>query len=309
MQAATRMAGGQWPWRDFGWSYGPGEPLVVMALGKLFGPSLLWWRLLRVAADATAALLVYLLVRDRRPSWALPAWAAAAVTAAQPTSANPTAPRSPSRSGRSWPRPAAARLGGRPGRARRVLAPGRGRDRRWPPRRPSWRPRREEAGRREPRRRASRVPRGRGSAALPRGPRTPRRRLRRTPPRLAPHAAPRRRARRAARSRAAPRGGDLLGRRGRPARPLRAVSRRRRAGTRLGRARRAVDEGRGVVAAAVRLRRRRREGLRHLAAAVRGGGHVSSLRRPARGRAGRARRRARPSTSPRARISSTRRGC
>src|SRR3954467_12520221 len=92
MQAATRMAGGQWPWRDFGWSYGPGEPLVVMLLGKAFGPSLLWWRLLRVAADATAALLVYLLVRDRRPGWALPAWAAAAVTAAQPTSANPTAP-------------------------------------------------------------------------------------------------------------------------------------------------------------------------------------------------------------------------
>jgi hypothetical protein len=92
MQAATRMADGQWPWRDFGWSYGPGEPLVVLALGKAFGPSLLWWRVLRVAADATAALLVYLLVRNRRPSWALPAWAAAAFTAAQPTSANPTAP-------------------------------------------------------------------------------------------------------------------------------------------------------------------------------------------------------------------------
>ena len=58
MQAATRMADGQWPWRDFGWAYGPGQPLVVMALGKLFGDSLLWWRLLRVAADATAAVLV-----------------------------------------------------------------------------------------------------------------------------------------------------------------------------------------------------------------------------------------------------------
>jgi hypothetical protein len=86
------MAGGQWPWRDFGWSYGPGEPLVVMTLGKLFGPSLLWWRFLRVAADATSAVLVYALVRDYRPRWALFAWAAAAVTAAQPTSANPTAP-------------------------------------------------------------------------------------------------------------------------------------------------------------------------------------------------------------------------
>jgi hypothetical protein len=92
MQAATRMADGQWPWQDFAWSYGPGEPLVVMLLGKAFGSSLLWWRLLRVAADATAAVLVYALVRDRRPRWALAAWAAAALTAAQPTSANPTAP-------------------------------------------------------------------------------------------------------------------------------------------------------------------------------------------------------------------------
>ena len=33
MQAASRMASGQWPWRDFGWAYGPGQPLVVM-LGR-----------------------------------------------------------------------------------------------------------------------------------------------------------------------------------------------------------------------------------------------------------------------------------
>ncbi|WP_028059693.1 hypothetical protein [Candidatus Solirubrobacter pratensis] len=92
MQAATRMGGGQWPWRDFSWAYGPGEPLVVMAAGKLLGPSLLWWRLLRVAADATAALLIWALVRGERPRWALAAWAAAAVTAAQPTSANPAGP-------------------------------------------------------------------------------------------------------------------------------------------------------------------------------------------------------------------------
>ena len=92
MQAATRMADGQWPWRDFGWSYGPGQPLVVMVLGQLFEPSLLWWRLLRVAADATCAVLVFALVRPYRPRWAFAAWAAAAVTAAQPTSANPTGP-------------------------------------------------------------------------------------------------------------------------------------------------------------------------------------------------------------------------
>ena len=93
MQAATRMADGQWPWRDFGWAYGPGEPLVVMPPARLFGPSLLWWRLLRVAADATAAVLVWALVRGaagRAGRW--PRWAAAAVTAAQPTSANPTGP-------------------------------------------------------------------------------------------------------------------------------------------------------------------------------------------------------------------------
>ena len=64
-----------------------------MVLGKLFDPSLLWWRLLRVAADATCAVLVYALVRPRGGArWALAAWAAVAVTVAQPTSANPTGP-------------------------------------------------------------------------------------------------------------------------------------------------------------------------------------------------------------------------
>jgi hypothetical protein len=91
LQAATRMGAGQWPWRDFGWAYGPGGPLVAMAAAKLLGPSLLWWRALRVAADATAAVLVWALVREARPRWALAAWAAAACLAAQPTSANPTA--------------------------------------------------------------------------------------------------------------------------------------------------------------------------------------------------------------------------
>jgi hypothetical protein len=63
-----------------------------MVANHLFGESLLWWRLLRVAADATTAVLIWALVRDARPRWALPAWAAAAVTVAQPVSANPTAP-------------------------------------------------------------------------------------------------------------------------------------------------------------------------------------------------------------------------
>ncbi|MDA0182649.1 hypothetical protein OJ997_20225 [Solirubrobacter phytolaccae] len=88
LQAASRIADGQWPWRDFGWAYGPGQPLAQLALGD----SLLSWRIFRVAADATAAVLIWALVRNARPRWALPAWLAAAVTAAQPTSANPTAP-------------------------------------------------------------------------------------------------------------------------------------------------------------------------------------------------------------------------
>src|SRR4051812_12800708 len=89
LQAATRMAGGQWPWRDFGWAYGPGEPLVMAGAFKLLGPSALWWRLLRVAADASTAVLVWVLVRDARPRWALPAWAAAALIAAQTTGPGP----------------------------------------------------------------------------------------------------------------------------------------------------------------------------------------------------------------------------
>ncbi len=90
LQAATRMADGQWPYRDFGWAYGPGQATVVAAAFKAFGPSLIWWRLLRVAADATVALLVWALARrEAGPRWALAGWLAAAVTVAQPTSANP----------------------------------------------------------------------------------------------------------------------------------------------------------------------------------------------------------------------------
>ena len=90
LQGAARIADGQWPYRDFGWPYGPGQPVVVAGLSTVFDPSVVWWRLLRVAADATAALAVWGLVR--RPAgdrWALAAWLAAAVTVAQPTSANP----------------------------------------------------------------------------------------------------------------------------------------------------------------------------------------------------------------------------
>jgi hypothetical protein len=92
LQAATRMAEGQWPYGDFGWPYGPGQPLLLAAAFDAFEPSLLWWRVLRVAADATIALLVWGLVRPVAGArWALAGWLAAAVTIAQPTSANPFA--------------------------------------------------------------------------------------------------------------------------------------------------------------------------------------------------------------------------
>ena len=90
LQAATRMSDGQWPYADFGWAYGPGQPLVIVAAFKVFGPSVIAWRVLRVIADATIALLVWTLVRrDAGPRWALAGWLAAAVTIAQPTTANP----------------------------------------------------------------------------------------------------------------------------------------------------------------------------------------------------------------------------
>jgi hypothetical protein len=90
LQAATRVTDGQWPYADFGWGYGPGQPLLIALAFKVFDPSVVWWRVARVAADATAALLVWRLVgRAAGPRWALAAWAAAALTAAQPTSANP----------------------------------------------------------------------------------------------------------------------------------------------------------------------------------------------------------------------------
>jgi hypothetical protein len=92
LQAATRMADGQWPYGDFGWPYGPGQPLLVAAAFDLFEPSVVWWRVLRVAADASIAVLVWALVRpDAGERWALASWLAAAVTIAQPTTANPFA--------------------------------------------------------------------------------------------------------------------------------------------------------------------------------------------------------------------------
>jgi hypothetical protein len=94
LQWAGRIASGQWPYRDFWSNYAPGQPVLLAGLVKLFGPSLLWWRVLRVAIDAVTALLAYRLVRRDAPEgWALAAWLAVAGAMAFPTGPgpNPTA--------------------------------------------------------------------------------------------------------------------------------------------------------------------------------------------------------------------------
>jgi hypothetical protein len=94
LQAASRIADGQWPYRDFWWNYGPGQPVLLAIPTKLLGSSLLWWRILRVAIDAVVALLAYRLVRRAAPEpIALLAWLAVAGAMAWPSGPgpNPTA--------------------------------------------------------------------------------------------------------------------------------------------------------------------------------------------------------------------------
>ncbi len=93
LQAARRVADGQLPYRDFLWPYGPAQPYAFGASFELLGPSLLWWRVLRVACDAGVALMVWILVRrEASPRLALAGWLAAACAMAQPTSATPFPP-------------------------------------------------------------------------------------------------------------------------------------------------------------------------------------------------------------------------
>src|SRR4051794_26640684 len=91
LQAVARIADdGQLPYRDFWFNYGPGQPFLLAPLWKLFGPSLLTWRIVRTALDATVALLVWLLARrEASPPTALLAWAAAAAAMAWPTGPGP----------------------------------------------------------------------------------------------------------------------------------------------------------------------------------------------------------------------------
>jgi MFS family permease len=90
LSAAQRIARGEWPYADFGWPYGPGHPLLMWLADRLLGPSVLWWRIVRTAADAAISVLAFALVRRQAGTGpALAAWLAAAVTMAQPTVANP----------------------------------------------------------------------------------------------------------------------------------------------------------------------------------------------------------------------------
>lgn len=90
---ASRVADGQWPYRDFWSNYAPGQTVLLAGLVKLLGPSLLDWRILRVALDAVVALLAYRLVRRSAPRWlALAAWLAVAAAMAWPSGPGPNAP-------------------------------------------------------------------------------------------------------------------------------------------------------------------------------------------------------------------------
>jgi hypothetical protein len=87
---ARSIAQGEWLYADFVFPYGPGQPLLLAGLQELLGESLLWWRIVRVTADAAVSLLVFALVRRAAPlPVALAAWLIAATGMAQPDSPNP----------------------------------------------------------------------------------------------------------------------------------------------------------------------------------------------------------------------------
>jgi hypothetical protein len=90
LQAGARISEGQLPYRDFYANYGPGQYFVVGGLDLVFGPSLLTWRVLRVALDAAVAVLAYALARrDASEPLALGAWLAVAAAMAFPTLPHP----------------------------------------------------------------------------------------------------------------------------------------------------------------------------------------------------------------------------
>ncbi len=62
LAAADRVAGGQVPYRDFWWNYGPGQAYLLGGLTAVTGPSLLAWRIVRLVLDAVVVVLVARLV-------------------------------------------------------------------------------------------------------------------------------------------------------------------------------------------------------------------------------------------------------
>jgi len=91
LQAAARIADGQWPYRDFWWFYPPGQPVLLGGLWAAFGPSLLAWKLVRALAAGAAAVLAWRLARrGGAPHWAaVAAWAAATLALAYPSGPHP----------------------------------------------------------------------------------------------------------------------------------------------------------------------------------------------------------------------------
>ncbi|HEX4671249.1 MAG TPA: hypothetical protein VH279_03220 [Solirubrobacteraceae bacterium] len=89
---AGRIADGQAPYRDFWCNYAPGQPLLLAGLVKLFGPSLLAWRVLRLAVDVVVVVLAYVLVRRRAgEGWAIAGSLATAGAMAFPAGPGPNA--------------------------------------------------------------------------------------------------------------------------------------------------------------------------------------------------------------------------
>lgn len=92
LQAARRVAAGQVPYRDFLWAYGPAQVYLLAGLFKLFGVSLLQWRIVRALVDGAVALTAFVLLRREAGPWvALVGWLTAATVMAQPRTANPFA--------------------------------------------------------------------------------------------------------------------------------------------------------------------------------------------------------------------------
>jgi hypothetical protein len=90
LQWGHRIAGGEWPYRDFWCNYLPGAPLLQAALGD----SLVTWRVVRAVLAGVCAVLAYLLVRRETVNdrWALGAWAGVTAAMAWPLTPGPNAP-------------------------------------------------------------------------------------------------------------------------------------------------------------------------------------------------------------------------